>query len=688
MTFEPTRPLPSYLIAFAVGPYDVIDAGKAKSGLQLRVFAPRGKATQAAYLASALPRILDILEAWFAIPYPYPKLDIVIVPSARGLAMENAGMITADARYTLLSNPSPIDKYGVISVIGHETAHQWFGDLVTAAWWDDIWLNESFATWIEDKILAGFDPSWPSEVVQHRQAAFDADEIASARKIHQPIDTLDSIHNIFDNITYPKGATVLRMLEHEVGEGAFQTAIRSYLAAHADGNAKAADVFAAIDKAAGKPLGALVTSYFDQAGVPDVTMTLACSGDKAVVQLAQRRYLPVANAAPSTQLWTVPLCVAYEGAKHQRLEACTRLAEPTGEIVLDRCPAWFAPAGDYGYYRANLEPKALEAIRDKAWPMLTSAERIAIYSHAWAHARTGSPSIGLIADLATKLRADPDAEAFAVSLGDTWANGAGVNTGLPPRLDSRMPPDLLPAARERVGAAVEPVIRRLGLAPHADDTYGTQLTRISAVAAFAWARSKIVDGVAVKLAATFRDLPLAARPSILEIAVNADPRLAGQLIAQLATEPDRANRDVIVHALASIHVPKYRHEAVDAIDAAPTTNAEDFAALFETGGHEAIVANAEFIRGHLAELLQRMPTSVDDDFPLALVLVFPVLATCDAGRRDEAADYVREHFGKLPGATLVIKQAIESNDHCIAQKQLLEPSLRTWLGPARPVKTR
>src|ERR1700733_8570214 len=162
--FAQTRPLPSYLIAFGVGPYDVVDAGKAKSGLALRVFAPRGKAKEAAYLASAMPRIVELLEAWFAIPYPYPKLDYVIVPSARGLAMENAGMVTADSRYTLLPNPSPFDEYSLVSVMGHETAHQWFGDLVTATWWDDIWLNESFATWAEDKILAAYDPSWPSEV--------------------------------------------------------------------------------------------------------------------------------------------------------------------------------------------------------------------------------------------------------------------------------------------------------------------------------------------------------------------------------------------------------------------------------------------------------------------------------------------------------------------------------------------
>jgi len=321
VVFAPTRPLPSYLVAFGIGPYEVVDAGHAASGLAMRVFAPRGRAKDATYLAGALPRIVDFLEGWFGIPFPYPKLDIVIVPSARGLAMENAGMITADGRYTLLSNPAPLDQYGLVSVIGHETAHQWFGDLVTADWWDDIWLNESFATWMEDKLLAAFDKTWPSEDVEHRQTAFDADELLSARKIHQPIETLDSIHNIFDAITYPKGAIVLRMLEHEVGEQKFRDAIHAYLAAHADHNAKAADVFAAIEQVAATPLGSVETSFFDQAGVPDIAMTRTCDGSKAAIELAQRRYVPVSNAPESSEQWAVPVCIAYENAGHGRAEA-------------------------------------------------------------------------------------------------------------------------------------------------------------------------------------------------------------------------------------------------------------------------------------------------------------------------------------------------------------------------------
>ncbi|HEX4455897.1 MAG TPA: M1 family metallopeptidase [Kofleriaceae bacterium] len=684
VVFAQTKPLPSYLIAFGVGPYDVVDAGKAKSGLALRVFAPKGKASEAAYLASAMPRIVDILESWFAIPYPYPKLDYVIVPSARGLAMENAGMVTADARYTLLSKPAPFDEYSLVSVMGHETAHQWFGDLVTATWWDDIWLNESFATWIEDKILASYDPSWPSEVVQHRQAAFDADEIASSRKIHQPIDTPDSIHNIFDNITYPKGATVLRMLEHEVGTDKFQAAIRTYLKAHADGNATAADVFAAIEHAsAGKPLGHLVTDYFDQAGVPDVAMKLTCDGGKAKLELAQSRYLPIVDPPKSDERWVVPLCIAYEDAQHKRAETCTQLTAQTGEIALDRCPAWFAPAGDYGYYRANLEPKALEAIRDKAWPLLTTPERINIFSHAIAHARTGSPAFGLLMDLAAKLRTDPSPQAFAVSLGDTWANGFAVNTGLPPFVAPLLAPDLEQLARAKVRAAVEPTARKLGLLPATNETYGAALARAGAVSAAIFGGSHVLDAEAMKALPSFRTLPTALRALVTEVAVNADPKVADQLLEQLATEPDRANRDALLHGLAAIRDLKRHRELADALLAAPTTTGEDLEIFFFTGVHDMIVANAAWVKEHIDQVLAKMPVVADDDFPIALSLVYLELDTCDAAHRDDDAAFVHSRLSNLPGAQLVIKQAIEGNDHCLAQKQLLEPSLRTWLGKSR-----
>jgi alanyl aminopeptidase len=439
IAFAETRPLPSYLVAFAVGPFEIIDAGKTSSGVPLRVITPRGTKPQAAFLASAVPQVVDTLETWFQIPYPYPKLDYVVAPHLDG-AMENAGMITGEASALLVEKPTPAEKRQIVSLCGHETAHQWFGDLVTAAWWDDIWLNESFATWLEDKVVAAFDKTWPTEVDEHRSGAFRADALLSARKIRQPIATSADIHNVFDGITYPKGATVLRMLEHQLGETAFQTAIQHYLGAHTDGNATAADLFGALDEVAGKPLGVLATGWFDQGGVPEVAMDLTCDGSgRSRLALAQQRYLPHATQ-PSDQLWSIPVCIAFEGPNRARLEQCTVLATAQAELELPSCPYWFAPAGDYGYFHAKLDEKALEGLRDHGWDKLTHDERIAIYRDVSMYASNGAVSLTLWWSLAHKLASDRDDHELSVGI------------GLPSAIATAIPPDLWPAARAKLRA--------------------------------------------------------------------------------------------------------------------------------------------------------------------------------------------------------------------------------------------
>ncbi len=159
--FAPTRPLPSYLLAFAVGPWELVDAGKSKSGVPMRVIVPRGRTAEAAYLAARLPAIVDFLEDWFEIPFPYPKLDILATQLGIG-GMENAGLVIANTRFALVdpSHPSWSDRFEVMDTIGPQITHEWFGDLVTCAWWNDGWLNEGFSVWMEDHLLAAIEPSW------------------------------------------------------------------------------------------------------------------------------------------------------------------------------------------------------------------------------------------------------------------------------------------------------------------------------------------------------------------------------------------------------------------------------------------------------------------------------------------------------------------------------------------------
>jgi alanyl aminopeptidase len=677
VTFAPTRPLPSYLVAFAVGPFEVVDAGLAHSGLALRVLTPRGTAKKVTFLAGSLARIVDILETWFQIPFPYPKLDIVVVPSLRGGAMENAGMITTDARNVMYDKPTARDRYGIVSLIGHETAHQWFGDLVTAAWWDDIWLNESFATWIEDKILVAFDPTWPSESPAHRGVAFGSDELASARRIRQPITSESDIHNAFDAITYPKGASVLRMIEHHVGEAKFRDAIHAYLLAHLDRNATAADVFEKLDATGAAKLGGIETSFFDQAGFPAVTMAVRCDAGKASIALAQQRWTATDDDKLPEQSWVVPVCVAYDDGKHGRAESCTVLDRATTELSVDHCPAWFAPGGDYGYYRAVLDVTALEHARDLGWALLTPAERVSMSSDIYASVRAGRLPFALAMSFATKLRTGTPAE-VATALGDWGALGFG-GSGLPGSYEQWIPDDLRPGFEARVRTWVEPMAQRLGIVATRDEDVLTEAVHADVLSSVRWSHSHVLDAEAKRLATHYRDVPRAARWIALTIAANADAKLAEHLRGEAVDEHDPELRDMLFNVVAGLDDPAQHRAMLDALVADPRVLAEDIINIMNAGDRRARLDSADYVRGNLDALLKRLPPNDNEDFPLALNLAYVVAEGCDAARRDADVEFLTKHFATLPSAERPVKQIIENLDHCIARKKLLEPSLRAWV---------
>ncbi|CAN5611060.1 hypothetical protein BH11MYX1_BH11MYX1_12960 [soil metagenome] len=665
-------------MAFAVGPFEVLDAGSSKSGVPLRVITPRGTGKKVAYLVGALGKIVDTLETWFGSPFPYPKLDIVVAPGMLG-AMENVGMITTDPKTVMFDRPDPRDLYGLVSTIGHETAHQWFCDLVTANWWDDLWLNESFATWIEDKVLRAFDPSWPSQAIEHRQRAFHADELVSARKIHQPIETPDDIHDAFDAITYPKGSTVLRMLEHQIGETAFQTAIQRYVAAHADGNATAADLFSALDSA-GVPLGALATGWFEQAGVPEVAMDLTCdSVGRSRLALTQKRYLPAREAAlpQADQTWTIPVCVAFDGAKHERLEQCTVMSTTTAELELPICPTWFAPAGDYGYYHAHLDAPALEAVRDHGWAQLTPDEHISIYDDAVSYARAGTPSLALLASLARRLARGTMLEA-AVALGDPTASGRGA-VGLPDDLAAAIPNDLEASARAKLRTIVDPIAKTYGLAARAHEDQATAVLRAELLPAVLWTRSPVLDAEVKKLLPHVKELPAEERATVLEVSVNADPTLLDQVRRDLAQEHDPVEREALIHVLTGVRDCKLHRAMLEALVAEPSLTPEELASIWTSyRGEDGRADNEAFLREHFAEIMKRLP-SLNADISLGLHTIDAFTRACDPARRDEIAGYVMKQYGPMPASARPVKQAIEAMDICIARKKLLEPSLRAWL---------
>src|SRR2546422_1537037 len=257
--FVVTPPLPTYLLAFAVGPLDMVHAQPVppsdvrRRPLPLRFVASKGQGKKLAFAARHTGEIVLRLEEYFGSAFPYPKLDLIASP-IHGIAMENAGAIVFDDRHLLIgARPSPEQQSIFGGIVAHEIAHQWFGDLVTPVWWDDIWLNESFAQWLGSKISDRWRPGFGARAEQLAATlkAMDTDALRVGRPMHQPIDENRQIIGTFDEITYQKGAGVLAMFESYLGEARFRRGVRLHLRRHPHGSATADDFFAAMAEAAG-----------------------------------------------------------------------------------------------------------------------------------------------------------------------------------------------------------------------------------------------------------------------------------------------------------------------------------------------------------------------------------------------------------------------------------------------------
>jgi len=370
--FATTESIPSYLVAIAVGPFDVVEgdaipANEVRSAaLPFRAIAPRGHGPQLAHAIEHTPAILTWLESYFGSAYPFDKLDLIAVPDFGAGAMENPGAVTFRDSLLLVGEDAPISQQrGFAYVTAHELAHMWFGNLVTMQWWDDLWLNEAFASWMESQTIQATFPNFEPAVTSMEEAvaAMNADSLHSARQIRQPIESSHDIHNAFDAITYLKGQAVLSMFEQWLTPEVFRTGVRAYLSAHAEGNASAGDLLDALSEAAGRDVRGPVNSFLRQPGVPLVEVTPTCEGEQGSLTLRQSRYLPLGSQASREATWQIPFCARYRAGGEVR-QVCTVLTETEGQVALEGgCAEWVMPnAGGTGYYRWSLPADQLTVL--------------------------------------------------------------------------------------------------------------------------------------------------------------------------------------------------------------------------------------------------------------------------------------------------------------------------------------
>jgi alanyl aminopeptidase len=394
LTFATSKLLPSYLVAIAVGPFDVIEGedikanGQRESAIPLRGIATRGKGQQLKFAVEHTKEIILALEDYFDYPYPYTKLDLIAVPAMGNSAMENAGAITYGEQLLLLDENSRVEQIrGFYSVHAHELAHQWFGNLVTPKWWNDIWLNEAFATWMAATIL---DRIYPGEHYMDDQIASTAsvmsqDSLMTARKIRQEIESHGDINQAFDGITYVKGGGVLKMFESFLGEDEFRKGIRHYMKKHAWGNTDANDFIQAIsevnDNVKPEELIKSFNSFIEQPGVPIINVELVCDEGKSHLSLSQKRYFPIGSVGERKQTWDIPVCVKYE-VEGALTESCKMLtgAQENLNLNSEACPQYIIPnSGGNAYYRWNLSGDQWQSLLNN-FDNLNAAEQISAAS--------------------------------------------------------------------------------------------------------------------------------------------------------------------------------------------------------------------------------------------------------------------------------------------------------------------
>jgi len=424
--FAETRPIQSYLVALAVGPYEMRPApaipanALREAPVPLRGFAARGKRDQLSEALGITDEMLLWQEDYFDYSYPYGKLDLIAAPEFAYGAMENAGAIIYREAALLMNEQTSLSRRRrILTTHAHELGHQWFGNLVTPKWWNDIWLNEAFATWISYKTMDGVDPDgeWGLSPILAGLSAMGADSLQSARQIRNPINTNGDILDAFDSITYRKGGSVLNMFETYLGEEAFREGIRLHMRRFEDGVADADDFMQSLADGSGQPdIVEAFTSYINQPGIPSLDVAVSCPApDAGLITVTQKRYAPLgSDIDTSAQTWNVPFAARLKGPVGDRTIR-QMLTAPVTEIPLDGdCPDWVMPnAGGTGYWRFDTNAENLTALIS-TFDSLSDAEQIMFADALTSGFRAGRISTD---DLMAGLAATSSGHPRAVSEG-------------------------------------------------------------------------------------------------------------------------------------------------------------------------------------------------------------------------------------------------------------------------------
>jgi aminopeptidase N/puromycin-sensitive aminopeptidase len=668
--FSTTPKMSSYLVALAVGDFESIEGSA--DGIPIRVWATPGKKEMGNYALQVAEQCMRYFNNYFGIKYPFEKLDLIGLPDFAAGAMENTAAITfRDALLLMNEKNAPAWTYKEIaSVISHEMAHQWFGDLVTMAWWDDIWLNEGFATWMESKPLEAWKPEWHmelSDVLESGNALY-VDSLQNTRPIHQAAETPAQIQELFDGIAYDKAAAVLRMLEAYLGPETFRKGVNEYLKAHAYSNATDVDFWNALAAASHEPVDKMMATFVNQPGAPLVSVHTQVQGNQTKVTLAQRRYYfdRASLQSPTRALWIVPVCL--KEATNSDTQHCELLTSREQSFELPGQSPWvFANAGASGYYRTGYDSVAFHAMGLKLEKDFTPAERIALVRDAWAAVRAGQQPIGDFLQLAEDLRSERTS-AVIQQLDITLEY---IGTYLVTDSDQLQ-------YRAWVRGLLGPILAEVGWQPASSEDDNRKTLRAYVIYTLGYtARDPQVLEQAKTLVSKALSNQSMIDPSLVDTvfrlaAVNGDATLYDQVLERVRQNDDLGQYYRYLFTLARFTQPALLQRTLE-FSLSSAVRTQDSLRLISTVMDNPAGEKLawDFVRAHWAQIEKIMGGYNTGG------LVSTTGSFCDAGMRDEVKNFFSQH--PVPAAERSLRQAQERVNYCIDLKSHASPALGSWL---------
>ncbi|MBZ5552128.1 MAG: M1 family metallopeptidase [Acidobacteriia bacterium] len=678
--FATTAKISSYLAAWAVGHFEYVEG--AADGIPIRVYSTPGKKELGRFALETAEFALHYYNHYFGIKYPYGKLDLIGLPDFSSGAMENIGLITSRASLLQLDDrTAPLFlKKTVAVVITHEIAHQWLGDLVTMQWWDDVWLNEGLATWMEGKPVDAWKPEWNVGLDEMSRGdilttlgALDVDSLASTRAIHQPAETPDQILELFDGVAYGKTAAVLRMLEAYWGPEGFRTGLNAYLKQYAYRNTTAADFWTMLQKVSGKPVDKIMQSFVKQPGVPMISIRAEASGNSTKVTLQQQRYFydRAKFNAGNDQLWQVPVCLkmAPSAARGKSSQHCELLTRKEDTFTIRGKPSWvLANAGATGYYRSGYETAAVRALAHDTEAVLTPVERILALTDTWAAVRVGRQPVGDLLTLAEGLQTDRTGAVLTLLFGYLNYIGDNLinNTGQP-------------AYQAWLRRLLTPVANDLGWQVQPGDSEDRKDLRAKVLAMLGGlGRDPKVLAEARRLTEQALQDPASVDSSLAAAAFgltarNGDAALYDKLRAAIKTAKTPGQYYLYFFTLGNFNDPQLIERTLQFAISSEVRSQDSLNLIGAVMGKPARQRIAwNFVRTHWDEV-----EKAGGPFASAQV-EGSTGAFCDAKLRDEVVEFFSAH--KVAAGERTLRQSLEQINNCIDLKSLQSEQLASWLG--------